>query len=63
MGKIKPVIKDEKNGAKHYICPKCAYRIVSTKNLRQEGEKSNYCPNCGQKFDWSGIALETYWPQ
>lgn len=63
MEKMKPQIKLGKEGAKHYLCPKCEKRITSTKNFRQEGRKCNYCPDCGQKLDWGEIVLETYWPQ
>lgn len=63
MEKKKPIVKPGKDGAKHYMCPKCAKCITSTKDLRQAGSKCNYCPDCGQGLDWVGIVLETYWPQ
>lgn len=62
MGKCRPAIQKQ-GGARHYFCPKCGNHILSTKNMSQSGEKVNYCPECGQGIDWSGIVLETYWPQ
>lgn len=62
MESMSPAIKCDK-GAKHYLCPKCGSCITSTKDLRQEGRKCNYCPDCGQKLNWDEIKLEIYWAQ
>lgn len=60
MEREKPII--EKSGkTTRYFCPKCKNHILSTKELRQSGVKVNYCPECGQGIDWSGITLEVYW--
>lgn len=60
MKKMKPIIK-KMDGITNYYCPKCKRIIVSTWNLRQSGTKDNYCRECGQGMDWSGITLEVYW--
>lgn len=62
MEKRKPNIRKQ-DGAAHYFCPKCGNHILSTRNMSQSGKKVNYCPECGQGIDWTGISLETYWPQ
>lgn len=36
-------------GYKIYGCPNCDY----TDNLWSLNKKDKYCPNCGQKLDWS----------
>lgn len=48
--------------AKHYHCPSCGEHLLSTKDYRQSGSKTNCCSNCGQNIDWSQEILETYWP-
>lgn len=60
MKKMKPIFV-KMDGITNYYCPKCKRIIVSTWNLRQSGTKDNYCRECGQGLDWSGITLEVYW--
>lgn len=46
---VKPIVEDaRKFGYSYghsYICPECNKVYVNVKH--------NYCPNCGQKLDWS----------
>lgn len=44
-----------------YNCPSCGKRIFSTKNGSACGERTKYCPDCGQAFTWKGLKIETYW--
>lgn len=62
MESLRPIVENS-DGAKHYSCPGCGKHLLSTKNCRQSGSKTNYCSNCGQKIDWSHEIIETYWHQ
>lgn len=54
---IEPLMKkDEKNEYMiHYHCPVCDNLIVSSDGYRGSGGKTNYCCDCGQRFEWSNI--------
>lgn len=47
---VKPIILDELNGDIDYECPLCGKQVMSDAESR-----SNYCGECGCKFDWSEI--------
>ena len=50
----KPKIVGETEYSFFVDCPTCERRLIN--NLDGEwiaGEKSNYCPCCGQRIDWS----------
>jgi predicted RNA-binding Zn-ribbon protein involved in translation (DUF1610 family) len=48
--------KDEKNEYMiHYSCPACGKHLLASDGYRATGRKSNYCPDCGQRFEWSNI--------
>lgn len=47
---VKPIILDILNGDIDYACPLCGKRVMSDAE-----NKSNYCNECGCKFDWSEI--------
>ena len=47
---VKPIILDTLNGDIDYACPLCGKRVMSDAET-----KSNYCNECGCKFDWSEI--------
>lgn len=47
---VKPIILDVLNGDIDYTCLLCGKNVVSDAESR-----SNYCGECGCKFDWSGI--------
>lgn len=59
----KPVSTTKHDGSTCYNCPTCNKLLLSVKNCRQTGRKVNFCPDCGEKIDWEGIKIETYWPQ
>ena len=55
----KPVIKKFKE-SEHYICPNCKnhkFGILDYGEYKNEFRKGSnltlYCPNCGQRLDWS----------
>lgn len=55
-GKEPLMKKDEKNEYMiHYSCPSCGKHLLCSDGYKGSGRKSNYCPDCGQKFDWSKI--------
>ena len=47
---VKPIILDELNGDIDCECPLCGKQVMSDAESR-----SNYCGECGCKFDWSEI--------
>ena len=47
---VKPIILDILIGDIDYACPLCGKRVISDAESR-----SNYCSECGCKFDWSEI--------
>ena len=47
---VKPIILDTLNGDIDYECPLCGKNVMSDAESR-----SNYCGECGCKFDWSEI--------
>lgn len=47
---VKPIILNALNGYIDYTCPLCGKNVMSDAESR-----SNYCGECGCKFDWSGI--------
>lgn len=47
---VKPIILDELNGDIDYECPLCGKQVMPDAESR-----SNYCGECGCKFDWSEI--------
>ena len=47
---VKPIILDELNGDIDYECPLCGKQVMSDAESR-----SNYCGECGCKFDWSEV--------
>lgn len=51
---VKPIILDELNGDIDYECPLCGKQVMSDAESR-----SNYCGECGCKFDWSEIDAKT----
>lgn len=51
---VKPIILDTLNGDIDYACPLCGKRVMSDAET-----KSNYCNECGCKFDWSEIDAST----
>ena len=51
---VKPIILDQSNGDIEYECPMCGIQVVSDIKT-----KSNYCGECGCKFDWSEIDAST----
>lgn len=46
---VKPIILDALNGDIDYTCPLCGKNVMSDAESR-----SNYCGECGCKFDWKG---------
>lgn len=50
VGKVLVIKKD--GSMRHFLCPTCGNHIISSDGYRGSGEKTNYCPDCGQKFDW-----------
>ena len=51
---VKPIILDTLNGDIDYECPLCGKQVMSDAESR-----SNYCGECGCKFDWSEIDAST----
>ena len=47
---VKPIILDTLNGDIDYVCRLCGKEVMSDAESR-----SNYCGECGCKFDWSEI--------
>ncbi len=55
-GKEPMMEKDEKNEYMiHYSCPTCGNHLLCSDGYKGSGTKTNYCPDCGQKFDWRKI--------
>ncbi|WP_313182047.1 hypothetical protein [Lacrimispora sp.] len=52
-----PLMKrEEKNEYMiHYSCPTCSNHLLCSDGYKGSGIKTNYCPDCGQKLDWSKI--------
>ena len=39
-----------------YVCPICKIFLLGRRMTREEPSlRPNYCPNCGQKIDWSDV--------
>ena len=36
-----------------YYCPKCSFEVSKSYHNVFTPNKNNFCPNCGQKLDWS----------
>lgn len=51
---VKPIILDTLNGDIDYICHLCGKEVMSDAKSR-----SNYCGECGCKFDWSEFSAST----
>ena len=51
---VKPIILDTLNGDIDYTCSLCGKNVMSDAERR-----SNYCGECGCKFDWSEIDEQT----
>ena len=48
---VKTFVEKDGTVAKDYICSRCRWHFSSLDVLN----RANYCPNCGQKQDWSGL--------
>lgn len=56
VGKEPLMKKDDKNEYMiHYSCPTCSNHLLCSDGYKGSGTKTNYCPDCGQKLDWSKI--------
>lgn len=53
--KIKPIIK-KRWVTSHYICPSCKYESFLNLGYGKTGREDNFCPKCGQEFDWESIS-------
>ena len=42
----------------HYKCKNCGEDICAIKRGNYKERLCNYCPRCGQRFDWEGVELD-----
>lgn len=53
--------KDEKNESMmHYSCPACGNHLLCSDGYKGSGVKTNHCPDCGEKLDWSKVPFSEW---